>query len=719
MRRLAIGMILAAFMGVSVRAEDVNGNLRVFGGAFDAGATASSRPMIADSGTPAGSLCAHVVAISGATGTGISPIVLTLPAGHGISTDNIVTVYGVAGNTAANGTWFVSASGATSIALRASTGNGNYSAGSDFVSRDVSREYFQTDATAGQNEWYCAVTGVGTVAWTQMNTVGGGPGGPFLRLDGTTTMTGSVRASLDNTVDVGELGTAFRRVYTPRIGAGDDGISVLHNLDFYTDSAVGIERQRAFVTTGDPATAFWKFQDVKNIDFNSKPLVNVLQFDSSTAASATAFDFNTGVTMTDGAELLHIDNNGAAGKRLRMFGDGTTLLETTHSTAGGSGIMLQNTLPSAAWAGLQIGYEHRPVQSGAPTGHVGAGSVYGIFFNYNQLIGTYDFVVPNASQAIFSQNMTITNLLGAQSVISMGDAGAGGSTFSNVAGFQSEIDNANLGGAMTIGPVYDFFAKSGIWNNFSVASRIIGFAQDVSSSTSSNIKGFGVSHDSSINDNKYLFWSPAYSTALTSKTGGIRINTTPTPDEMEFEMGAGGGSILQMTVSGPSNGKVSVKAGGSTGQIAKVGGTLNTDFTDHGSPLNGTADLWVYSVPGGTLNVNGEYLTFEAAGIFAATAANAKTLTAVYGATTLITTGSMLFSGTNWRITGTIVRVTGTTQRAIASFWTDDTLLVTKTTYTTPGETLSGSVNLKTRATGVSTNDVVNKLADVQFGEVP
>jgi len=65
--------------------------------------------------------------VSGATNA--SPIVLTVPSGHGFLTGEYAYVSNVGGNTAANGFWRVSAYTATSITLEGTTGNGTYTSG--------------------------------------------------------------------------------------------------------------------------------------------------------------------------------------------------------------------------------------------------------------------------------------------------------------------------------------------------------------------------------------------------------------------------------------------------------------------------------------------------------------------------------------------------------------------------------------------------------------
>ena len=64
--------------------------------------------------------------MTGATNT--SPIVLSVPS-HGLATGEQTTVSGVAGNTAANGTWPVTVIDSNTLSLTGSNGNGTYAYG--------------------------------------------------------------------------------------------------------------------------------------------------------------------------------------------------------------------------------------------------------------------------------------------------------------------------------------------------------------------------------------------------------------------------------------------------------------------------------------------------------------------------------------------------------------------------------------------------------------
>lgn len=65
--------------------------------------------------------------VTGATNA--SPIVITTSAAHGLPTGAYVKIASVGGNTAANGTFFVTSMGSTTFSLDGSTGNGTYTSG--------------------------------------------------------------------------------------------------------------------------------------------------------------------------------------------------------------------------------------------------------------------------------------------------------------------------------------------------------------------------------------------------------------------------------------------------------------------------------------------------------------------------------------------------------------------------------------------------------------
>jgi len=71
--------------------------------------------------------------------TNATPIVITTNAAHGIPVNDVdvVTIAGVGGNTAANGTWIIQALSATTFRLRGSVGNANFTTGGTATRNDT------------------------------------------------------------------------------------------------------------------------------------------------------------------------------------------------------------------------------------------------------------------------------------------------------------------------------------------------------------------------------------------------------------------------------------------------------------------------------------------------------------------------------------------------------------------------------------------------------
>lgn len=98
--------------------------------------------------------------ITGATNAG--PIVIT-SAGHGLTTGTRVTVSGVGGNTAANGTFTVTVVDSNTFSLDGSTGNSAYTSGGTW---HVAGLYDLSLAPTGGNGFAAGVNYAVLVTWT-------------------------------------------------------------------------------------------------------------------------------------------------------------------------------------------------------------------------------------------------------------------------------------------------------------------------------------------------------------------------------------------------------------------------------------------------------------------------------------------------------------------------------------------------------------------------
>ena len=91
--------------------------------------------------------------VAGATNA--TPILITTNAPHNLANGAPVIIYGVSGNTAANGTFTITPASATTFTLNGSTGNGNYNGGGTVIPIDQ-RLYTSASTAANPNHWGAA-----------------------------------------------------------------------------------------------------------------------------------------------------------------------------------------------------------------------------------------------------------------------------------------------------------------------------------------------------------------------------------------------------------------------------------------------------------------------------------------------------------------------------------------------------------------------------------
>lgn len=175
--------------------------------------------------------------------------------------------------------------------------------------------------------------------------------------------------------------------------------------------------------------------------------------------------------------------------------------------------------------------------------------------------------------------------------------------------------------------------------------------------------------------------------------------------------------LVGLTAANTNGGRLQAKAGNQTTLQACVGGTLYYNTTQTGNVAATETDAFSHSVFGATLNTNGDSVEFEACGTFAATASTDKRVRVKFGATTIFDSGALaIIAAHNWFVKGTIIRTGASTQKAVVHFSTSDTANgPAKSSYTTPGETLSGNVTLKLTVESTNANDVVAELYKEKF----
>lgn len=197
--------------------------------------------------------------------------------------------------------------------------------------------------------------------------------------------------------------------------------------------------------------------------------------------------------------------------------------------------------------------------------------------------------------------------------------------------------------------------------------------------------------------------------------GAIRFgaNTTTTDGDAGVYWDAtNNGLYLEPDINNTGTGRVLV---GITSAVScAVGGTLTVDTTQTGNVGTGEDDLVNYTLPASVLNTNGEFIEIEAAGTFAANGNN-KELRLRFGSTLLADTTAVAANSGSWKITARVYRTGAATQKAIADILSDNALVTDLANYTTPTETLSGTIAIRVTGEATNDNDIVIETFHVKF----
>lgn len=164
------------------------------------------------------------------------------------------------------------------------------------------------------------------------------------------------------------------------------------------------------------------------------------------------------------------------------------------------------------------------------------------------------------------------------------------------------------------------------------------------------------------------------------------------------------------------NGKPGISVVPTGVQRCWVGGTLKTIQSDTGNVGAGEDTLHSYTLAASMLSADGQSVEIETAVSFAANA-NSKRVRVYFGATVLLDSTATVQNGGVMVVRARVTRTAAATQRAWAAAANTAAvpLFVVGPTYTTPAETLSGTVLIKVTGEAVSDNDVVNVVTRIKW----
>jgi hypothetical protein len=147
-------------------------------------------------------------------------------------------------------------------------------------------------------------------------------------------------------------------------------------------------------------------------------------------------------------------------------------------------------------------------------------------------------------------------------------------------------------------------------------------------------------------------------------------------------------------------------AGGATSLESRATGTIYSEEIAVGNVGTGEDTLFTRALAANVLATNNQRIRVEINGSFAANANN-KRLRLKFGATTIFDSGAIAPNGLVWSMETIIVRLSATTQRAYTELHIPGFTTPLYGQRATPGETLSGAINIVLTGEATSNSDVV------------
>lgn len=196
-----------------------------------------------------------------------------------------------------------------------------------------------------------------------------------------------------------------------------------------------------------------------------------------------------------------------------------------------------------------------------------------------------------------------------------------------------------------------------------------------------------------------------------------------TTNQVNYNSGTGVFSTPQdiHTAASPTFTALALKAGSSSGNVAKVGGTIFDHFVDAGNGTTVETDLYSDTLLANTFAVNGEKVFAEYGGTLLGHATATRQLKVYFAGTVLLDTGALaVLANATFEVRVRLIRVSSTVVRYTVTIETSDTSL---SIYNAVGEltglTLSGTNILKitgqAAGVGAATDDIVAKMGSVDW----
>jgi len=517
---------------------------------------------------------------------------------------------------------------------------------------------------------------------------------------------------------------SYTSTYKPNWGFGGSGFGSGRGVLFFKDSDTA--------PTGDPTSGFWLYSTAGN-EFHKSPQASFIG-DYTGASDVTplhAFTINKNVTQTGSATNKVASIARITGTITGAGGGGTQelnalLIDPTFNTSLGSRNFYIHAKSSTGGSAFQVREETEDsrntimkVLGGTSSAteasmQVATNTTYwtttgptNIFTNTSSSASAvHNFSMNNVTLGGFS-NQT-TNLLGRGFNVYQITAGTPTSTATQIGSAGISWNGAFYTGATSLAPA-GFYSqliastsvnRLGFWRlRENISSVDPGDILSVEGGSEFGL-GIGVSDPSA---RLHLVAGTATAnTAPIKLTTGTAL-TTPENGSIEYHS-----SHLWFTDGGVRY-QIDQQA---TAGVSRV---LNSNITTTGNVGTGEDVLYTYTVPAGQLTSDKDQLVANFSGRIGASGAN-KTIKIKFGGEILFNTGAVAdASGSDWTAEVRVYRTGAATQKAIVKFQSTNAAITSTVDYTTPAQTLSGTVVFEVTGEATSNNEVLFEMGEVSY----
>jgi hypothetical protein len=175
-----------------------------------------------------------------------------------------------------------------------------------------------------------------------------------------------------------------------------------------------------------------------------------------------------------------------------------------------------------------------------------------------------------------------------------------------------------------------------------------------------------------------------------------------------------GGNLEDVVIDNSTvSGDISNQMGGST-TYASCGVSAHTDITQVANTNGSENDLMIYELEADSLIAEGDYVDLEMWGTFAANANN-KRLRVYFGSDLIYDTGAVAANAGSWYFKAKVMASSTGAQKSITNLISSNALLPASNQVADTTQDATAVIEIKTTATAVAANDIVQKGFSVKW----